>query len=366
MDKDEATLEVERQINAHKLKPGQVTSEYARGAMRETTRIARRRLILSVFTTLIIIDVILVIFFMDGGTSTPPPDVVIMRTQRNPRAVLFLQPDGKLIKATIKHIIGTNRGIYFDQYLYTFRHSIIDRALHKIDVCGRSVAEPLKGMESFPYKKFRWLEVIYVDDEKLLFTATSKNGFIKHRDVTFGDVILYKLDMLTNKYDVVELNYAGDGISALNDRVYYSDRDYNIHLKTENSDKKIGLQGVDLSISPNGRYLAFMGYSDYFYRRIIYLHDFQTNETKRVAWNLNVRFHRKIKWSPDSRYFVIRDNPEIYLPPLKIVEASTAKIVAKIDNFPAYHVISGNEYEKIKQNCSVIRIQEVNVNYKGE
>jgi len=364
VDKDEARLEVERQINAHKLNPRQVTSEYACGAMRDTARKARRRLLLSAFATLIIIAVFLVIFLSGvvGTTTHPPSGVVIMRTKIHPWSILFLQPDGKLIKATIENKIGTNRGIYFDRHLYTFDHELFDRTLYKVDICGRSAAEPVKGMESFPYNKFRWLEVIYVDDKKLFFTATSKKIFRKKRDLTFGDVILYKLDMLTNKYDVVKLNYAGDGISALNDRIYYSDREFNIHLKTENSDKKIGLKGVDLSISPNGRYLAFMGYSDDSFRKVIYLHDFQTNETERVARNFSMRFDRKIKWSPDSRYFIIWDDPEIYLPPLKIIEASTSKVVAKIYNFSAYNVISESEYKRIKQKCNFIRVQEVNGN----
>lgn len=294
---------------------------------------------------------------MDGTSIHPPSGVVLVATNRELRAVCFFQPDGKLINVSTEKPLIRYKGRYYNGFIFSFYNHLGKRYSGKISICGKFSIEPIKGMEPFPHNDFNWFKILYIDQDALYFTATP-NKHSRHKYTR--SVVTYKLDRLNHKIKEIDLNYSGDGASAVPDKVYYSNPSYNIYVHKDGKDINTGLQGVEPSVSPDGRYLAFMGSSFFTFLKAIYLHDFQSGNTKLVTWNLISTFEKDIIWSPDSKYFGIRERSDISSPPLKLYKASTAKIDAEIDYIPFYFMISEDEYKKIRQECNYAQTQEAN------
>jgi hypothetical protein len=298
--------------------------------------------------------------YPDTTPNTPPPGMVLVQPWYFQDKISFVQADGRVSKAAIKERIhGGRRSIYCDGYVYSFcRFGSPNRSLCRMNICGKSKPEQIHGMETFPYDKHSWLQVLYVDQDAIYFSAYVVDKF---RHQFKGRVVIYKLDRKRRVVRPLGLNYNGFGASVAQGHVYYTDPDLNVIVYHNGVETKTGLRGVEPSVSPDGKHLIFRGSTLFTYNQIIKLHNFETGKTKWVAWNMVAMFEKKTDWSPDSRYFSFKDASDISSPPLMIAEASTGKIVAKIEDRGRPFMITEDEYKKIMRECNYSLVQQSNI-----
>jgi len=295
--------------------------------------------------------------YPDTTPNTPPPGMVLVETCDLGHKINFIQADGIVSKANIKEIFRYDSfGKYFEGYIYSFNFCFRPRHdLRRMKICGESKSEQVQGMEAFPYNKHNWPRVLYVDKDVIYFSA---HVIDKFRHQFKRGLVIYKLDRKRHVVTLIDLNYIGFGISVAQGRIYYTNLELNIIFYHNGVATKTGLRGVEVSVSPDGKYLAYMGSNFITYNKVIKLHDLESGETKRVTWNMMTTFEKKIDWSPDSKYFSFKNASDISRTPLMIAEASTGEVVAKIEDRGRPFMITEDEYKKIMQECNYSSVQE--------
>lgn len=186
-------------------------------------------------------------------------------------------------------------GSYYEGFFYFVEKGILYKT--NIQTMERETLFSLNELPQYKNKDF-W-HVAHVDDKRVIL-----------RD---GNALILLIDKQLRKItvEIVLPDSLSGAVTAYENRIYFTDKRYNICCYHDGNVEILGIKGFTPSVSPDGTKIAYE-FSGIF--RSIHIFDLETRQDQSIFTLYSTTFFGPIRWSKDSALLAVQEASDLWAP----------------------------------------------------